>query len=114
MNDYIKKQLCIDDFYLMLSNAMIAAGGNDNTKQWKAHSLEEFVEIFAQNGIRAVYMPEKHMDAIEIIWKDPRNNNIPLTPPNQPYSPPKKKQLLCDSMDKGESDCEFDGDDVGR
>jgi hypothetical protein len=41
MNDNIKKQLCIDDFYLMLSNAMIAAGGNDNTKQWKAHSLEE-------------------------------------------------------------------------
>lgn len=105
MNNDIKVKLCQDDFYLMMRNAVLQAGGADNLSKWKTMRLEELVNIFAQNGIRMVYMPEKHMNALKIVWEDPKarsNNTLP-----------KKKQLLCDSMDKGEDDCEWNKDDMG-
>ena len=105
MNNDIKVKLCQDDFYLMMQNAVLQAGGRDYLDQWKRERLEDIVNQFAQNGIRMVYMPEKHMNALKIIWEAPKaNNNNTL---------PKKKQLLCDSMDKGEDDCEWNKDDMG-
>lgn len=104
MKPEIKIQLCKDDFYFMLENAMLQAGGGVDIDRLKRMTLIDIVNILPQNGIRMVYIPEKHMDAIKIVWENPRNNNIPFTPPNQPYSPPKKKQLLCDSLDHGDDD----------
>lgn len=89
MNDNIRKQLCRDDFYDMMGNAIIKAGGNGDIEGYKKMSIEDFVHMFARNGIRMVYMPEKHMDSIKIAWE--------ATPP---APPPKKKQLLCDVHDK--------------
>ena len=69
MNNDIKIQLCRDDFYLMMRNAVLQAGGSDNLAKWKKMTLEELVNLFAQNGIRMTYMPEKHVDCLDIIWK---------------------------------------------
>jgi hypothetical protein len=69
MNNDIKVKLCQDDFYLMMRNAVLQAGGTDNLYKWKGMKLEELVNLFAQNGIRMVHMPEKHMDCLDIIWK---------------------------------------------
>jgi hypothetical protein len=99
MDNDIKTELCREDFYFMLHHAVIASGGAPNVRNWKKMQLEELVNMLAHNGIRMVYMPEKHMDAVKIVWKNPvKQNDIPFTPPNQPYSPPKKKQLLCDQF----------------
>jgi len=107
MNDDIKRQLCIEDFYVMMASAVMQAGGAEQLSKWKEMKLEELVNILAHNGIRMVYMPEKHMDGISIVWKEPvKQSNIPFSPPNQPYIPnkkipdlpPKKKQLLCDQF----------------
>ena len=110
MNNDIKVKLCQDDFYLMMRNAVIQAGGADNLSKWKGMKLDELVNLFAQNGIRLVYMPEKHMDSVKIVWESPKartDGNLP-----------KKKQLLCDSLDKGEKcygeeSCEWDRDEMG-
>jgi len=69
MNNDIKLKLCQDDFYLMMRNAVLQAGGTDNLYKWKGMKLEELVNLFAQKGIRIVHMPEKHMDSVGIIWK---------------------------------------------
>lgn len=105
MNNDIKIQLCKDDFYFMLENAMIQAGGGIDIDRLKKMSLVDIVNILPQNGIRMVYIPEKHMNSVKIVWENPvKRNDIPSTAPNQPYSPPKKKQLLCDQfgVDLGE------------
>lgn len=102
-SDQIKTELCRNDFWFMLENACLQAGGG-KVAEFRKMRLEDVANIVAQNGIRMVYMPEKHMNSVKVVWEDPRSNNIPFTPPNQPYSPPKKKQLLCDSLDKGEED----------
>ena len=70
MNDNIKQQLCREDFYLMLQNACLQAGGG-NAEKFKKLTLEEVVNMLAQNGIRMVYMPEKHMNSIKVVWEDP-------------------------------------------
>lgn len=53
----------------MMRNAVLQAGGSDNLAKWKKMTLEELVNLFAQNGIRMTYMPEKHVDCLDIIWK---------------------------------------------
>jgi len=58
--------------------------------------LEEIVNLFATNGIRMTYMPEKHMDAIKIVWESPKAKTD--------ATPPKRKQLLCDIKDVGEDE----------
>lgn len=103
MNNDIKVKLCQDDFYLMMRNAVLQAGGGDNVDKWKGMKLEELVKTLAQNGIRIVHMPEKHMDAVKIVWQTPKENN----------TPPKKKQLLCDVMSKNDDDYEWTKDDMG-
>jgi hypothetical protein len=109
MNNDIKVKLCQDDFYLMMRNACLQAGGGD-VEKLKRMSLSDVVNMLAQNGIRLVYMPEKHMDSVKIVWESPKartDGNLP-----------KKKQLLCDSLDKGEK-CygedgyEWDRDEMG-
>ena len=90
MNDTIKEQVCIEDFYLMLQNACIQAGGG-NAEKLKRITLDEVVKMLAPNGIRMVYMPEKHMNSVSISW----GGEKAITDDN----PPKKKQLLCDQKD---------------
>jgi hypothetical protein len=75
--------------FMMMGNAIINAGGNGDIESYKKMSIEDFVHMFAVNGIRMVYMPEKHMDSIKIAWEA-----------TTPAPPPKKKQLLCDVHDK--------------
>ena len=99
MNDKIKAELCVSNFYHMLRQAMVQSGGGD-VDRWKKQTIEEFADMFAKNGIRIVYMPDRHMDAVNIVWEDPNKNNIPYTPPNQSF--PKKKQLLCDQLEKND------------
>jgi len=94
MNNDIKIQLCRDDFYLMMRNAVLQAGGSDNLAKWKKMTLEELVNLFAQNGIRMTYMPEKHVDCLDIIWK--------TKTPEVNYSissPTTRKQLAEDMYD---------------
>ena len=91
MNSDIKIQLCKDDFYLMMKEAVMASGGSDDSSKWKQMKLEEIVNLFATNGIRMVYMPEKHMNSIRITWGDEKAKTD--------GNPPKKKQLLCDQKD---------------
>jgi hypothetical protein len=116
MNNDIKARICREDFYLMMRDAVNQAGGADNVEKWKEMRLEELVNLFAQNGIRMVYMPEKHIDSlkIDIAWGElpptlpPKTKAIPYnTAPfgrreNGPL--PKKKQLLCDQKDNGDED----------
>ena len=90
MSDKIKSELCIGDFYTMLGEAMKQCGGGE-IKAWKNQSIEEFARVFAQNGLRIVYMPDRHMNAVKIVWENPTTNTLPS-----------KKQLLCDQLDKGD------------
>jgi hypothetical protein len=101
MTNEIKTQICKEDFYLMLRNAVVQSGGADNLAKWKTMKLEELVNLFASNGIRMTYMPEKHMDNIKVVWEDPRQANE-LVKTTLGY--PKKKQLLCDQKNLGEED----------
>ena len=91
----------------MLENAMLQAGGGIDIERLKKMTLVDIVNILSQNGIRMIYMPEKHMNNLKIVWENPvKQSNIPFSPPNQPYIPnknipelpPKKKQLLCDQF----------------
>ena len=101
MNNDIKIQLCRDDFYLMMRNAVLQAGGSDNLSKWKGMKLEELVNIFAQNGIRMTYMPEKHVDCLDIIWKTKTPDvkysiSSPTTPRSEGIA---RKQLAEDIYD---------------
>ena len=99
MNDNIKQQLCREDFYLMLENACKQAGSG-NTKKIKDMKLRDVVDILAHNGIRMVYMSEKHMNSIQINWEKKDAEPIKV----DPKSLPKRKQLLLDSKDTGEDE----------
>lgn len=105
MNNDIKVKLCQDDFYLMMRNAVLQAGGTDNLYKWKGMKLEELVNLFAQNGIRMVHMPEKHMDCLDIIWKTKTPDvkysiSSPTTPKVEDIT---RKQLAEDVYD-----CKYD------
>jgi hypothetical protein len=64
-----KVEICRADFYLMLQNAMLQAGGGMNVERLKLMPLHEVVMMLAQNGIRMVYMEDRHMDSLSIEWK---------------------------------------------
>lgn len=63
--DDVKVLVCRVDFYRTLANALRECGGNPslapNMSGW---TFREVVNVLAQNGIRMVYVPEKHMDRI--------------------------------------------------
>lgn len=74
--DCLDAQLCRGDFYEMLEDAIRQCGGNPGIlyggpdilghkenplTDWPLH---EVVKLLAQNGIRMVYVPEKHIDRI--------------------------------------------------
>ena len=105
MNNDIKEKICQDDFYVMMRNAVLEAGGGDDLEKWKNMTLVQLVNILAQNGIRIVYIPEKHMDSVKIVWESTKSNTKPTSP--------KKKQLLCDIMSKSDDDYEWTKDDMG-
>lgn len=86
MTNEMKTQICRDDFYLMMRNAVIEAGGADDVEKWKRMKLEDLVNLLANNGVRMVYLPERHMDAVKIDWESPNKK-----------SPTPKKKLLCDA-----------------
>lgn len=46
-----------------LNDIMIRLGGSEQ-KPLVDMKLRDIVDVLAQNGIRMVYMPEKHMDKI--------------------------------------------------
>jgi hypothetical protein len=103
MNNEIKQQLCREDFYLMLQNACLKAGGGDIEKL-KKMTLNDVVNILAHNGLRMTYMPEKHMDSIRVSWEEPRRNSEInyYKGDGTKINLPTKKQLLCDQLDHGD------------
>ena len=102
MNSDIKQQLCREDFYLMLENACAQAGGG-NLKKIKDMKLRDVVDILAHNGIRMVYMPEKHMNSVQINWESKGKPTAEIAK-GDAKSLPKRKQLLLDSKDTGEDE----------
>lgn len=70
--DCVDAQICRGDFYAMLEDAVRECGGipsnvldgPDPLINWPLH---EVVKLLAQNGIRMVYMPEKHIDRIREV-----------------------------------------------
>ena len=70
MDTETKVYLCNQDFYKMLTKACEQAGGGDPNKM-RAMYFDDFVQLVARNGMRVVYMPDKHMDALQITWKAP-------------------------------------------
>jgi CRISPR/Cas system-associated protein endoribonuclease Cas2 len=109
MNNQIKSQLCKDDFYDMMQSAVESAGGCIDVEIFKKKTVEEFVNVLANNGIRVVYIPEKHIDELQIVWGKSNSNS------NSKKSAPTKRQLLFDSMDKSsnyEDPWSKDGSDV--
>lgn len=68
MNNETKIQICRDDFYLMLQNAMTQAGGTMKLENMKKMPLELFVDVIAMNGLRMVYMPEKRGSSLQVTW----------------------------------------------
>ncbi len=111
MNDQIKTQICRDDFYLMMRNAVLQAGGTDKVEEWKSMKFEDVVNMFAHNGLRITYMPDKNMDAVNVIWTSPAaKSNMPKSHElndNGDVTPIKRRQLLCDQKDNGEEDETF-------
>ena len=107
MNDQIKIQLCRDDFYLMLRNAVLQSGGVDKVEDWKRMKFEDVVNALAHNGLRITFAPEKHMNSINILWQDNSKKLVRSPRPTLPSNVkglPTKKQLLCDRFDSGEED----------
>jgi hypothetical protein len=104
MNNDIKTQLCKDDFYFMLENAMLQAGGGIDIDRLKKMTLFDIANILPQNGIRMVYMPEKHMNSVKIVWEDPKQPKYEPSGKREDGPLPKKKQLLCDQLDRGEDE----------
>ena len=102
MNDTIKQQVCREDFYLMLQNACLKAGGGD-VEKLKRMNLIDVVDALAHNGIRMVYMPEKHMNSIQINWETKSRPSLEISK-GDTKSLPKRKQLLLDSKDTGEDE----------
>ena len=95
MNAEVKTKICRDDFYLMMRNAVVQAGGRDDVEKWKRMSLNDIVEQFAQNGIRMVYLPERHMDAVQVAWETPKKATG-----RREDGPLPKRQLLRDQKYK--------------
>jgi len=104
MNNDIKTQLCKDDFYFMLENAMLQAGGGIDIDRLKKMTLFDIVNILPQNGIRMVYMPEKHMNAIKIVWENPKQSKLEPTGKREDGPLPKKRQLLFDQMNRADEE----------
>jgi hypothetical protein len=100
MSYEIKKQLCEVDFYGMLRNALSAAGGGENIEIYKKKTLEECVNTFANNGLRIVYMPDRHIKALQIIW-DAKPTSVAFDKDaiTGVKVTPTKRQLLCDQLD---------------
>jgi hypothetical protein len=105
MNNDIKQQLCREDFYLMLQNACLQAGGGD-VEKLKKMSLSDVVNMLAQNGIRMTYMPEKHMNSIKISWEEPKRKSEVnyYNGDGTKINLPTKRQLLCDQLDHGDEE----------
>jgi len=65
----IKAQVCRADFYNKMADALDQCGGiNTPTAidRYQNMPLFEVVNILAQNGIRMVYLPDCHIDKVNI------------------------------------------------
>ena len=99
LNDYAKIEVCRGDFYLMLQNAMLQAGGASDIGSLKKMTLEGVVNILAQNGIRMVYMPDRHMDAVRVSWenkKQPQEKPEPFSGRREDFDAHIKKKQKTD------------------
>lgn len=76
----VKIELCRNDFWLMLENACLLAGGGQVDKL-KKMNLQEIADLLAHNGIRIVYMPAKHMNNVHIVWKEDSQSNAQTIAP---------------------------------
>lgn len=65
MNDDMKAEICRMDFREMMKEAFQQAGGSVDERT----TLHGVINIVAQNGIRMVYMPEKHMSRVSVVWQ---------------------------------------------
>ncbi len=69
-----KVNICREDFYTMLQQALIEAGGGRSIEQYKRMELSDVVNELAQNGLRMTFMPEKHMASLKLTytWEVPK------------------------------------------
>jgi hypothetical protein len=106
MTSEMKTQLCREDFYLMLKCALHQAGGGSSVDTLKNSSLNDVVNLLAQNGIRMVFIPDKHIDSLKVVWGaqvDPTPNVVQFPSGRREDGPlPKRRQLLCDQVDNDE------------
>jgi hypothetical protein len=76
--DCLEAQECRGDFWLMLEEALKKCGGRTDTifkegrcclteikiPAYADMPLRDVVDVLAQNGIRMIYMADKHIDAV--------------------------------------------------
>ncbi len=87
MHNKIKEEICREDFYEMFKQAVIDSGGNPVVERYKKMTLEEVANNLANNGIRIVYMKNRHISALDINWKEKES------------TPNGEKKLLTDRWD---------------
>jgi hypothetical protein len=103
LSDETKIEICRGDFFLMLEKAIIQCGGSPKVDSMRLLTLHEVVNTLAHNGIRMIYMPEKHMDSVSVSWESPGKKIEFLPSGRREDGPlPKRRQLLCDQADNDE------------
>jgi hypothetical protein len=66
----IEAHECRGDFWIMMREAVIQAGGCPSiVERYADKPLKDVVEILAQNGIRMVYIPSARIDKIKVASK---------------------------------------------
>lgn len=99
MTTETKVFLCNDDFYDMLAKACEQAGGGDVLKM-RRMAFEDVVQMVARNGLRMVYMADKHMDSLHVEWNAKYGDLIKNRPPT-------KRELLTDAQQREDDDEEL-------
>tara|TARA_R110000868_G_scaffold378728_3_gene644325 strand:- start:1078 stop:1284 length:207 start_codon:yes stop_codon:yes gene_type:complete len=64
MGRFEEIQRCKDDFWIMFERALKESGGGGGGSLYSDLRLTQVVDILAQNGIRMVYLPSRHVDRI--------------------------------------------------
>jgi hypothetical protein len=77
ITDEMKIQICRDDFYETLKQAINSAGGSLTQDEIDKMPFKKFVEMMAQNGLRVEHRAERHMNSIKLNW-----DALPAQPDN--------------------------------
>jgi hypothetical protein len=60
-----REMACLDDFWIMMRDAVMQCGGHPKiVEEFADRPLKDAVELLAQNGIRMVYLEDKHISKL--------------------------------------------------